>query len=202
MKHSQTLTPLHWVYQSIVNWANLADDRKKLIEIADSGDSTFFFLRGIVDTDDIHAYMGCYNDTFYMHFIPSSADVPTSFADPMLIPNQLHSCIATTTLGTRGPLLKAEAEGRISSWDNKPLRDQVLEAPDLFQLFWIPNEDFEDNTPIQVNLAINNNAPDLVLTQMNYVDSFLNTCRPIPPFKPSFIVKDFALFEKILVWNI
>lgn len=207
MKHSQTQTQLHWVYQSIVNWANLADDRKKLIEIADLGNSTFYFLRGIVETDDIHAYMGCYNDTFYMHFIPSSSDVPASFTDPMLIPNQLHSCIATTppattTFTTRGPLLKKEAEERINNWNDKSLRDHVLEAPDLFQLFWIPNEDFEDNTPIQVNLAIHNNAPDLVLTQMNYTDSFLNTCKPIPPFKPSFIVKDFALFEKILVWNI
>ena len=202
MKHSQTLTPLHWVYQSIVNWANLADDRKKLIEIADFEDSTFYFLRGIVDTDDIHAYMGCYKDTLYMHFIPSSLDVPASFTDSMQVPCQLYSCIGGKTNSFKGPVLKTEAEERMMNWENKTMRDEVLQAPELFQLFWIPNEDFEENTPIKVNLAINNDAPDLILTQLNNTDSFLNTCKPIPPFKPSFIVNNFALYEKIMVWNI
>lgn len=198
----QTQTNLHWVYQSIINWKNLSLDRNKLIEIADYGLSTFYFLKGIVDTDDIHAYMGCYKDVFYMHFIPSSLDVPASFTDGMTIPKELSSSIATKLNNFKGPVLKNEAEERIGNWADKTLRDGILLAPDLFQIFWIPNEDFEDNTPIQVDLAINNNNPDLILTQLNQMDSFLNTCKPIPPFKPTLQQNQFALYEQIKLWTI
>lgn len=202
MNDSQKKTQLHWVYESIVNWANFSSDRKELIEAADMGFSTFYFLRGIVDTDDIHAYMGFYEDTIYMHFIPSSFDIPASFTDEMAIPSELHSCIGTKLNAVKGPVLKAEAEDRISNWSDKTIRDGILSAPELFQMFWIPNDDFEGNTPIQVDLAANNNQPDLILTQLNQMDSFFNTCKPIPPFKPSFVQTQFALYEQVLLWKI
>lgn len=202
MNDPQNKTELHWVYQSIINWANLSSDRDKLIDIADFGLSTFYFLQGIVDTDDIHAYMGCYKDAFYIHFIPSSIDIAASFTDEMTIPNQLYSCIGTETTSFKGPVFKTEAEERMNNWGDKTIRDSVLMADDLFQIFWIPNEDFEDNTPLKVNLAINNSNPDLILTQISTTDSFLNTCKPIPPFKPTFLHAQFALYEKIQLWNI
>ncbi|WHT39616.1 hypothetical protein QNH98_02650 [Myroides sp. mNGS23_01] len=43
MNDRQNKTELHWVYQSIINWANLSSDRAKLIEIADLGLSDFYF---------------------------------------------------------------------------------------------------------------------------------------------------------------
>ena len=200
--HLHTKKELHWVYQSMVNWAKLSTNRAELKKIADTGYDISFYLKGILTTDNIHAYFGYYQDRLYLHFIPSSQDITTSFLDQSVIPVSMSSCIVTKESQSKGPIEKKEAEIRIQQWNDDVYRNQVLDTMPFFQLFWIPNDNFKDNTPLKINFAIHKNEMDLVLTQLNTVDSYLDTCKPIPPFKPSFTQNQFALLDQIKVWSI
>ncbi|MGG5507991.1 MULTISPECIES: hypothetical protein [unclassified Myroides] len=201
--HFKTVKDLHWVYQSMVNWASYSKDRAQLKAIADMEYNTFFFLQGKINTkDNIHAYFGYYNDRIYLHFIPSSVDIPSSFKDKSVIPIELHACIGTKKNTSREAIHKNDAQIRILKWEDQAYRNQILDKASFFQLFWIPNENFQANTPLMMNFGIHNEEVDLVLTQMNTMDNYLDTCKPIPPFKPTLIQSQFALLEQIKTWSI
>ncbi|MBB1139111.1 hypothetical protein [Myroides sp. WP-1] len=201
--HLKTVKDLHWVYQSMVNWASFSSDRAELKAIADMDYDTFFFLQGKINkTDNIHAYFGYYNDRLYIHFIPSSIDVTSSFTDKTIIPVELHSCIVTKKSANKAPIQKNDAEIRMLKWDDRVYRNQILDTATFFQLFWIPNENFQDNTPLMINFGIHNGEVDLVLTQMSTMNNYLDTCKPIPPFKPTLIQSQFALLDQIKIWSI
>lgn len=199
--HPLTTKEQHWVYQSIANWANFSTDRAGLKAIADKGFSIFHYLRGQLQSDNIHAYFGYYQGRVYLHFVPSSVDITSSFKDPKIIPAELYSCISTDDLFHRGPIEKSDAEIRIQKWEDHVIRNKVLDTADFFQIFWIPNDDFKENSPLKINMAIHNNQVDLVLTPLNKTNSFLDTCRPIPPFKPAFTESQFALLLQVKIWN-
>lgn len=201
--HLNKTNDTHWVYQSIATWASFSKDRSELKQLTSLGLNTFYFLKGILATDNIHAYLGCYKQGIYLHFIPSSVDQKKSFQDQKTIPNELYSCLATQdSYPDKGAIDKKEAEQRIHNWDNDKLRNEVLDAPELFQVFWMPNENFKNNTSLKVNFAINKDQPDLVLTRMDKANSYLDTCKPIPPFGIATKSSDFALLEQVKLWGI
>lgn len=136
--HLTTTKEQHWVYQSIINWESFSTNRAKLKEIADRGCSTFYFLRGRIPADSIHAYFGYYADELYLHFIPNSVDTMNSFRDESVIPFQLYSCLATTESEFRGVIEKNDAERRIQDWENPAIRNEVLDTTDFFKLFGFP----------------------------------------------------------------
>lgn len=197
----RTTKEQHWVYQSIANWTDFSTNRAELKAIADTGFNVFHYFRGKLFTDNIHAYFGYYNERLYLHFIPSSVDVKKSFQNATVIPAALYSSIATKESANKGPIEKSDAEIRIQRWEDHLVRNQVLDTANFFQVFWIPNDDFEANSPLKINLGIHNNQVDLVLTPMNNSTSYLDTCKPIPPFEPALTQQKFALLEQIKIWN-
>lgn len=191
----------HWVYQSIANWANFSMDRTAIKVVAEKDFNVFHYLRGDLLTDNIHAYFGYYNERLYLHFIPSSVDVSTSFQDPTTIPTALYSSIGIKENASKGPIEKSDAEIRISKWEDQEVRNKVIDNASFVQVFWIPNDDFKGNSPLKINLAIHNDQVDLVLTSMGKSSSYLDTCKPIPPFDSTLTQQKFGLLQQLKIWK-
>lgn len=199
----QTLqSNLHWVYESIINWGELFKDKEALKKVLTKGSNTFYFLRGKISSDNVHSYLGFYNDNIYLHFVPSSFDKEAYFLNHLEIPSQMYSCLASndqTFIG--GPIETDDALKRIQNWENSELRNKALDINELYQAFFIPNDNFTDNLPLKIKFALIDNRPDLVIEQIGKSNSFFDTCRPVPPFPPEVSENNFALLSAIKRWN-
>lgn len=193
---------IHWVYQSIINWHQLTDQKDELKKVLQSNNNTFYFLKGIIENDNIHAYLGYLNHHIYLHFIPTSFDKEQSFADFSKIPDQMQSCIATNDeVNLGGPIDQDEAIKRIENWKDEEIRNQVLDSIQIHQAFFIPNDNFSLNAPLKVVFALNQQEPDLILTTINEHESYYDTCRPVPPFPPGVEESEFSLLQIIKLNN-
>lgn len=191
---------LHWVYQSIVNWKELAEDRERLKDVLSRQANTFYFLKGQIPEDNIHTYLGIFNETIFLHFIPSSSDIKESFVNKLELPCPIYSCVGTSEIFIGGVIEKEDALNRIKNWSDDNLRNNALDTNDFHRAFFMPNDNFKDNVPLKVTFALNENVPDLVIEQMGLEAGFYDTCRPVPPFPPSTIEESFALLKVIDSW--
>lgn len=191
---------LHWVYQSMINWRELAKDKTKLKHVLSQGDNTFYFLKGQVSKDNIHAYLGIFNNNIFLHFVPNSSDIVENFKNGQELPSYIQSSIGNSEIIIGGWIETEEALKRIENWNDEKLRNDVLETNDLHRSFFIPNNNFEGNIPLKVKFALNENMPDLVIEQMGVNNAFYDTCRPVPPFPPYIKEDDFALLKVIDSW--
>lgn len=192
----------HWVYESMINWSELSKNKEALKKVLTKCSNTFYFLRGKITTDNIHAYLGFYNDNIYLHFVPSSFDKEEYFQNYLEIPSQIYSCLASNDqILIGGPIETDDALKRIQNWENDELRNNALDTNMLHQTFYIPNENFIDNLPLKIKFALIDNRPDLVIEQIGKSNSFFDTCRPVPPFPPEISENNFALLSAIKRWN-
>lgn len=187
------VTEKHWVYQSIINWSEFSEDKSKLLHVLDRGADTMFFLRGIV-REDVHAYLGYFDNQLFLHLIPASIDLESNFEDLDQIPSEIYSsmvCKIDEVGPIVGPIDDRDAIERIANWREKEKRAMALEKVEFYQVFHIPEENFKYNFPFTINFALRQEQdsgqfiPDLVLSYKNKSVSFLDTCRPVPPFKYS-----------------
>lgn len=188
---------LHWVYQSIINWKKLSDDKERLKLLLSGYATIFYFLGGEIDEDNVHAYLGVFNNKIYLHFIPSSFDKEDNFKELRKKPYQMNSYQATDEMVIGGWIETEDALNRIAQWKIDDLRNKVLDSNVLHQAFFIPNENFKANLPLKISFALNNNEADLVIQQEGIQQGFYDTCRPVPPFPPNIKHEDFALLKII-----
>ena len=119
----------HWVYQSIMDWSKFSENRSSLIKILNQDLDTFYFLRGQISEDDVHAYLGFYKNQLFIHFIPSSVDCLESFFDEQQIPKEIYSCLACKEIPQLGdPIETEDGLKRIANWRNPEIRNKVIES--------------------------------------------------------------------------
>lgn len=200
MSKTTNYDELHWVYQSMINWRAFSDDREGLQQLLSRSGTTFYFLRGEMDMDDVHAYLGVFNNKIYLHFIPSSFDREEYFINTQELPCQLYSYQATEEILLGGWIETDDALNRIEQWKNEELRNKALDANMLHRAFFMPNDNFKANIPLKINFALNNNVADLVIEQEGIEYGFYDTCRPVPPFPPSTQEENFSLLRIIDQW--
>lgn len=192
---------LHWVYQSMINWKALSEDQEQLQQLLSGNATTFYFLRGEIYNDDVHAYLGVFNAKIYLHFIPSSFDKEENFANKQEIPHQIYSCQATSDAVLGSWIETEDALNRIAQWKNDELRNKALKSNEFYQAFFMPNDNFKANLPLKISFALDNNVPDLVIEQEGIQNGFYDTCRPVPPFPPRVLEEDFTILRLLNEWR-
>jgi hypothetical protein len=198
---------LREIVAAMAAWEDIRRDEETLLRLFGTG-NMFSFVSDPANPSSMHAYPGIHEGQLHYYVIPSQFDK----AETVNIEQYVQPCLLGFCDGNE-EIPYEEAMKRINEWRDGYVRwitDQIAEGRSLYQAFFMPEDDFKKtNYTSYLALATDIDHPeerfkraDLILDDgdnevRENLGAYMDTVRPVPPFKPSYAKETFHLLSMV-----